>query len=35
VINVRKEIEELSNELMLSDDEKAEFGAFIDGTVPS
>lgn len=30
VINVRNEIVRLQDELLLSDDEKAEFGAFID-----
>lgn len=31
ILSARAEIETLSNELMMSEDEKAEFGAFIDG----
>ena len=31
IVSIRREIEELWSELMMSDDEKANFGAFIDG----
>jgi protein regulator of cytokinesis 1 len=31
IVGARKEIEMLWLELMMSDDEKSEFGAFIDG----